>query len=378
MKKLFCLILAIIFIISFTACNDTNNKDNNEYVESDTNEAVYEKAIKLIDEKKFSDAIAFLEKISNYKDSQILLFKANYIEGCIAFNNKDFHTAYECFDAAEIILRNNNISQDTTSNKNLFLYTVSIKNESAYHYGAELVNNGNHVSALDYFEKIYKINSKAEEHMKKIISHLLDGNWIGTCTVENVQFQVEMSFDKDAETLFVSWVDRRNGYKTITSATGRLNIYADKAFFSDRVNQTELVFNFYANNKMNVNCNGTYEEKALYEGTYEQKSALAPSYKITDNKYTIYDIPDFYNFSVNGNSLSNNNPINSNSNKNNAVESSSGNSKNDTASSANNSNSYNSEDDSNENANFFLTQALTPHVLHWQVDSLPLSHQGNL
>ena len=25
----------------------------------------------------------------------------------------------------------------------------------------------------------------------------------------------------------------------------------------------------------------------------------------------------------------------------------------------------------------FLTQGLNPHLLHWQVDSLPLSHQGS-
>lgn len=319
MKKLFCLILAIIFIVSFTACNDTNNKDDNEYIESDTNEAVYEKAIKLIDEKKFSDAIELLEEISEYNDSKTLLFKANYIEGCISFNNRDFYKAYECFDAAKEILENNNISKDMASSKEILVYTASNRNESAYHYGVELVNKGNHVSALNYFEKVSKINSNAEKHMEQIISQLLDGNWIGNCTVENVQFQVEVSFDKDAQTLFVHWADRRYGYKSITSAKGSLKIYADKAIFSDGANRTELIFDFYAVNKMRINCNGTREEKALYEGTYEQKSNVAPSYKIAITKYPTYDIPDFYNFSIISNSLSQNDLTNQNNSSNTTV-----------------------------------------------------------
>ena len=120
MKLILCLMLALVTVFSLVACGGGSSKDNGSNKKTHSNvsdpdngdekEQTYLKALQLMQDKNYDEAVSLLESLGDYKDAKEKIKECKYLKAVQMIAGKNYEMAYNLLaqvkdyqDAADLL-----------------------------------------------------------------------------------------------------------------------------------------------------------------------------------------------------------------------------------------------------------------------------------
>lgn len=280
MKRILCLMLALVMVFSLVACGNSGNgssdKKNNGGAgqhetddNKETKEDIYQKALQLRLEKKYDEAIELFESLGDYSKAKEMIQDCKYAKAAQLVQSKNFEAAYNTL----LQIKDYKNSAEILSNF-VWKYTKMIK--------------------TDYFEEGAVTHTYTYDDQGYPIASEFDGEYGQSYTYVNEYDSV----GRISRTTSTS----ASGYVTITNykydAAGNLerridnynNAYVMETFYTydangvlirEEIPETESVLDYTYDEHGNLTSTGY----STYENTYNELGQLVKCAR-TDGEYT--------------------------------------------------------------------------------------------
>ncbi len=208
MKRILCLMLVVVMMLSLVACGgggSTSGGKNNggssqqDPAQQDSKEETYQKAMKLMEEKNFDEAVNLFESLGDYKDSKEMVKECKYRKANQMIAGNQYELAYNLLsqikdykDSAEMLTHFVWKHQKALNNReeglfNNYTYTYDEHGYaiSSSYQSHNMENSYTYVNEYDDFGRIKRITSTSNVGYKTIINYIYNEKGQLSCLSSN-------------------------------------------------------------------------------------------------------------------------------------------------------------------------------------------------
>ncbi len=210
MKRILCLLLILVMALSLVACGgggSTSNNNNKGGVSQqdpapqDSKEETYQKALKLMEEKNFDEAVGLFASLGDYKDSKEMIKECKYLKANQMIAGAQYEMAYNLLsqiqdykDSAEkltkFVWKHQKALNTTAAGADLTTYYTYTYDEKGYEiastYESDVISNSyTYENVFDEQGRIKSITSNSTAGYVTIINYIYNEKGQLSCLSSN-------------------------------------------------------------------------------------------------------------------------------------------------------------------------------------------------